>query len=128
MLLSLAGSTPSRPTVYPQTLCDLCDLLCHLLLLPIEPDANQSLGGVLLEQPSATHAKPLKISTPRSSYDLSWTAVWLKINRVKSQYSILWLTFFQALLESRDRRVDGRIFETDGKLCQQQAEGSRVAG
>jgi hypothetical protein len=31
----------------------------------------------------------------------------------------------QALLESRDRRVDGRIFETAGKLCQQQ---SGVAG
>jgi hypothetical protein len=31
--------------------------LGNLLLLPIEPDANQSLGGVLLEQPSATHAK-----------------------------------------------------------------------
>jgi hypothetical protein len=46
-----------------------------LLLLPIEPDANKSLGGVLLEQPSATHAKLPKISTPTSSYDLSWTAV-----------------------------------------------------
>jgi hypothetical protein len=31
----------------------------------------------------------------------------------------------QALLDSRDRRVDGRIFETAGKLCQQQ---SGVAG
>jgi hypothetical protein len=58
-----------------------------LLLLPIEPDANQSLGGVLLEQPSATHAKPLKISTPRSSYDLSWTAVMARILRVTSQLS-----------------------------------------
>jgi hypothetical protein len=49
-----------------------------LLLLPIEPDADKSLGGVLLKQPSATHAKPLKISTPMSSYDLSWTAVMRK--------------------------------------------------
>jgi hypothetical protein len=47
--------------------------LGNLLLLPNEPDAKKSLGGVLLKQPSATHAKPLKISTPRSSYDLSWT-------------------------------------------------------
>jgi hypothetical protein len=44
-------------------------------LLPIEPDADKSLGGVLLKQPFATHAKPLKISNAMSSYDLSWTAV-----------------------------------------------------
>jgi hypothetical protein len=60
-----------------------------LLLLPIEPDANKSLGGVLLEQPSATHAKPPKISIPTSSYDLSWTAVLGEMHRVKSQSSIL---------------------------------------
>jgi hypothetical protein len=58
-----------------------------LLLLPIEPDANKSLGGVLLEQPSATHAKPPKISIPTSSYDLSWTAVLGEMHRVKSQSS-----------------------------------------
>jgi hypothetical protein len=46
-----------------------------LLLLPIEPDADKSLGGVLLKQPFATHAKPLKISNAMSSYDLSWTGV-----------------------------------------------------
>jgi hypothetical protein len=43
--------------------------------LPIEPDADKSLGGVLLKQPFATHAKPLKISNAMSSYDLSWTGV-----------------------------------------------------
>jgi hypothetical protein len=52
-------------------------------------DADKSLGGVLLKQPFATHAKPLKISTPRSSYDLSWTAVMARILRVTSQLSIL---------------------------------------
>jgi hypothetical protein len=45
--------------------------LGNLLLLPIEPDANQSLGGVLRKPPFATRAKPLKISTSMSSYDLS---------------------------------------------------------
>jgi hypothetical protein len=58
--------------------------LGNLLLLPIEPEANQSLGGVLLEQPSATHAKPPKINIPTSSYDLSWTAVVATASRVVS--------------------------------------------
>jgi hypothetical protein len=36
---------------------------------------TRAWAGVLLKQSSATHAKPLKISTAMSSYDLSWTAV-----------------------------------------------------
>jgi hypothetical protein len=36
--------------------------LGNLLLLPIEPDANQSLGGVLLKQPFAGVQKVIRMA------------------------------------------------------------------
>jgi len=56
------GFTPSRRTVHPQTLCDLCGLLCDLFLLPIASDFNRILPGVVLKQQSATATKALKFA------------------------------------------------------------------
>jgi hypothetical protein len=56
------GFTSGRRTVHPQTLCDLCDLLCDLFLLPIASDFNRILPGVILKQRSATPTKALRFT------------------------------------------------------------------
>jgi hypothetical protein len=52
--------TPSRRTVRPQTLRDLCGLLFDLFLLPIASGFNRILRAVILKQSSATPTKALK--------------------------------------------------------------------